>query len=195
MGVSEHRGKNRKIESNYLQLQHPDFSILSKNGKTEALPSITLTNSSNGVKPLEMHLGVFRIVCSNGAISKDTIEEYSIKHNEMNLLNLANFVNNINNKSQIMLDEINKLKQRNLSPKEMSAFAYEAAKLRFSKEQLVEINPNDFLKINREEDKGDDAWTIFNRIQESLTHDITNLREDITLNKKLFSLTEQFMLN
>jgi hypothetical protein len=41
-GVAEQRGNSRKITSNYVQMHHPDFSIVDKKGKTEALSSITI---------------------------------------------------------------------------------------------------------------------------------------------------------
>jgi hypothetical protein len=47
-GVAEQRGRNRKISSNYVQLQHPDFAIQNNKGKDEAFTSITLSNSCNG---------------------------------------------------------------------------------------------------------------------------------------------------
>jgi hypothetical protein len=46
--------------------------------------------------------------------------------------------------------------------------------------------------VNRVEDEGNDVWTVFNRIQENLTHDITNMKEDIKLNQQLFALAESF---
>jgi hypothetical protein len=83
-GVAEQRGKNRKISSNYVQMQHPDFSVLDKKGKTEALASITISNSTTGNSPLNLDLGAFRLVCSNGAVMKNTAAESNIKHTEVN---------------------------------------------------------------------------------------------------------------
>jgi len=190
-GVSEQRGKNRKISSHYLQMQHPDFAVLDTKGKTEAVPTITIENSCSGNQPLSMHLGIFRLVCSNGAVRKETVAEQTIKHIEANKLNFGRFVNVINENSRVMLNEVNKLKQRILSPLEMSEFAYQAAKLRY--QDLNGINTDDFLKVNRNEDRGEDVWTVFNRIQESLTHNVSDFADDIRLNQKIYELTEQFV--
>lgn len=192
-GVAEQRNRNRKIDSNYVQLLHPDFSLLNKNGKKDVISSITISNSCDGKKPLEIHLGAFRLVCSNGLLKKDTVEEHKIKHIEVNYLNLNKFILNMNSKTQLMLNEIKSLKERNLTSEEIRNFAFEAAKLRYSKEELEEFDINSLLTVNREEDKGNDVWTVFNRIQESLTCDISNLETDININKKLYSLTEQFV--
>ena len=192
-GVAEQRNKSWKINSHFLQLHHPDLSVLDNKGKTDSIASITVENSCNGNKPLNIHLGVFRLVCSNGAIRKETVAEQSIKHNELNKLSLESFINKINNKSQLMLNEINKLKQHTLTHEEIREFAYKAASKRYNKEELRDINLDDILKINRNEDEGNDVWTVFNRIQESLTHDIYNFKADIELNKQIYSLTEQYV--
>jgi hypothetical protein len=84
-GVAEQRSKNRKITNNYVQLQHPDFAIKNKQGKDEAFTSITLSNSCNGAQPLQMSLGMFRQVCSNGMVTFDQhAESQNIKHIEIN---------------------------------------------------------------------------------------------------------------
>jgi hypothetical protein len=46
------------------------------------------------------------------------------------------------------------------------------------------------LKVN----EGNDVWTVFNRIQESLTHNVANFNQDILLNKQLFALADQYAL-
>lgn len=189
-GVAEHRLKSRKIESNYIQMQHPDFSVLNKQGKTEAIASITISNSCSGKKPLEMDLGSFRLVCSNGLVKKETIEHSKIKHTEIDYLKLPQFLSNINNKALILADQINGMKYKGMSVDDMKRFAYDAAKLKF--QDLREIDTDSLLKVNRIEDEGEDVWTVFNRIQENLTHDITNMSRDIKINQQLFAMAEQY---
>jgi hypothetical protein len=191
-GVAEQKGKNRKISSHYAQLHHPDFAVLNNKGKTEALASITLSNSCNGAKPLNMDLGAFRLVCSNGAVRFDRAAESSIKHTEINYRELPQFIAKLNNKAIVLAEEINSMKHKQLSIEEMKKFAYEAARLRF--DDMTNVNIEDILRVNRIEDESNDVWTVFNRIQESLTHDVTNFNQDILLNKQLFSLADQYAL-
>jgi len=190
-GVAEQRGKNRKISSNYVQMQHPDFSILDKNGKTEALASITISNSCNGNSPLNMHLGIFRLVCSNGAVQKDTAAESVIKHTSVDYNRLHQVVANLNNKALVLADTIHDMKHIQLSINDIKRFAFDAARLRF--DDLTDVNINDIFKVNRIEDESNDLWTVFNRIQENLTADISNLKTDIKLNQALFELTENYV--
>lgn len=190
-GVAEQRGKNRKITSNYVQLQHPDFAVQNSKGKDEAFTSITLSNSCNGAKPLQMSLGMFRQVCSNGMVTYDQhAESQNIKHIEVNARDLDRFVNSMNSKANKLLTEVNEMKHKGLSIEDMRKLAGEAARLRYS--NLDEINIDDLFAVNRVEDESNDLWTVFNRIQENLTHDVSNMKEDIRLNQRLFSLVESF---
>jgi hypothetical protein len=192
-GVNEQRSKSRKIESNYVQLQHPDFAIKNNRGKDEALASLTITNSCNGAKPMKLDLGVYRQVCSNGAIAfEQAAESEIIKHTEINYNNLDQFIYNISRKTSTVVNEFEKLKHTNLSVADMRRLANEAAKLKYN--NLDDIDIDDLLSINRIEDEGNDLWTVFNRIQENLTADVSNLNEDIRLNKQLFSLANQYAL-
>ncbi len=191
-GVAEQRAKNRKIESNFVQMHHPDFSVLNNKGKTEAFASITVSNSCNGAKPLEMNLGAFRLVCSNGAIRFDSAAESKIKHTEINYRELPQIIARLNNKAIILADEINEMKRKHLSIDDMKKFAFEAARLRF--DDVNNINIDELLQINRTEDEGNDVWTVFNRLQESLTHNVSNMKQDILLNQQLFALADQYAL-
>jgi len=192
-GVDEQRGKNRKISSNYVQMQHPDFAIKNSKGKDEAYTSITISNSCNGAKPLQMSLGIFRQVCTNGLVAFDQhAESENIKHIEINYRNLDRFIASVTNKTGKLLTEVNEMKHRGLSIEDMRKLATEAARLRYN--DLEDINIDDLLIVNRVEDESNDLWTVFNRIQENLTHDVNNMNEDIRLNKQLFSLANQYAL-
>jgi hypothetical protein len=190
-GVAEQRGRNRKISSNYVQLQHPDFAVQNNKGKDEAFTSITLSNSCNGNQPLQMSLGMFRQICTNGLIAFDQHAEHEkIKHTEINYQDLDRFVTSMNGKANRLLTEVNEMKHKGLSIEDMRKLAIEAASLRY--DDLSLINIDDLFAVNRVEDESNDLWTVFNRIQENLTHDITNMKEDIKLNQQLFALAESF---
>jgi len=192
-GVDEQRGKNRKISSNYVQMQHPDFAVKNSKGKDEAYTSITISNSCNGNKPLQMSLGMFRQVCTNGLVMFDQhAEAENIKHIEINYRNLDRFITSVTNKTGKLLTEVSEMKHKGLSIEDMRKLAREAASLRYN--DLEDINIDDLLTVNRVEDESNDLWTVFNRIQENLTHDVSNMSEDIRLNKQLFSLANQYAL-
>jgi hypothetical protein len=190
-GVAEQRGKNRKISSNYVQLHHPDFEMKNKLGKIEAISSLTISNSCNGNQPLTMDLGLYRQVCSNGMIRFDEhAERTQIKHTEINAKDLFKFIQSVNNKTDKVLASFGIFQNKNMTVEEAREFAYKAAQLRYTEDQISDITINDLLSVNRIEDEGNDLWTVFNRVQENLTADVSNFNFDIMLNKQLFSLAD-----
>ena len=190
-GVDEARAKNRKIVSNYVQMQHPDFAVKNSKGQNEAIASLTISNSCSGNKPLQLDLGAYRQVCSNGLVAFDAASESSkIQHTRINARDLDLFVFDLSNKSNKLITEINAMKDKNMSYDEIRSFAYNAAKLRFNEED-TDFDVDSLLKVNRVEDENNDVWTVFNRIQENLTHDIRNKEEDIRLNKYLYELANR----
>ena len=134
-GVDEQRNKkSRKITNNYVQMTHPDFAIKNNKGKSEALASLTITHSCNGGKPLQLDLGVYRQVCSNGMIAfEQAAESEVIKHIQVNYNNLDQFIANVSRKTSTVLNKFEQLKHTDLSVAEMRKLAYEAAQLRYNK--------------------------------------------------------------
>jgi hypothetical protein len=194
-GVDEARAKNRKIISNYVQMHHPDFAVKNRKGQDEAIASLTISNSCSGNKPLQLDLGAYRQVCSNGLVSFDAASDSSkIQHTQTNIRDLDSFISNLSKKSDKLIKEINVMKDKNLSYDEIKRFAYNAAKLRFNEDD-DKFDINALLKVNRTEDEGNDVWTVFNRIQENLTYDVKNKEEDIWLNKQLFNLVNEEMVH
>jgi hypothetical protein len=139
-----------------------------------------------------MDLGAYRMVCSNGLVRFDKASTEKVKHHEINFNNLDHFVNKITSKSNDLIQVVNDMKLRNLSNNDIKKFALESAKLRYNEDEIDKINIDDLFKVNRNEDINNDLWTVFNRVQENLTHDIRNKDLDIKLNKNLFQLAESF---
>jgi len=192
-GVCEQRGSNRKISSNFIQMHHPDFMLKNKYGRDEAVSSLTISNSCDGNSPLIMNLGLYRQVCSNGLIRFDQQGEQStIKHTEINYMNLGNLTSLIESKTDKVLKQFGLLKQRELTVEEAREFAYKAAKLKYEENKITDRLVTDLLSINRDEDAGNDLWSTFNRVQETLTENIFSMKQDIAINKQLSSLAYQY---
>jgi len=192
-GVDERRASNRKISSNYIQLTHTDLNITNNKGKVDSLASITISNSCSGNKPLQMDLGAYRLVCSNGLVRFDKASSETVKHHEINYNNLDQFVARLTNKANTLIDVINDMKHRELSTDEIKKLAFRAARSRYSEDELDRINIDDLFTAHRNEDEGNNLWNVLNRVQENLTHDITNKDYDIKLNKQIFQLAENLI--
>jgi hypothetical protein len=202
-GALESRGKNRKISNHFIKMKHPDFKILNEKGQTEAVATMTIRNSCNGSSPMELDLGAYRQVCSNGTIAHTSYSNAKVPHTEKGQYSLQEILCDLGIRTQGVMEEFNKLKNSNLTPKQAMAMATEAATLRFGKNH--NINVEQLLNTVRDEDRGDDVWTVFNRIQENLTQPqrilsengrllggVSNASEDTRINKELFQLAHAY---
>ena len=199
-GAYEQRNKqNRKVGSHFIRMEHPDFKVTNSKGKTDAVATMNIFNSTTGVKPMELDLGAYRQVCSNGMIAHTSYSNAKVPHTEKGQYSLQEILCDLGIRTQGVIEEFNKLKERDLSPQEAMHLATQAAEIRFGKGHRIDVSQ--LLNVVREEDKGEDVWTVFNRIQENLTqphritdhlgnimNGITNVEEDTRINKELFEL-------
>ena len=199
-GAYEQRNKqNRKVGSHFIRMEHPDFKVTNSKGKTDAVATMNIFNSTTGVKPMELDLGAYRQVCSNGMIAHTSYSNAKVPHTEKGQYSLQEILCDLGIRTQGVMEEFNKLKERDLSPQEAMHLATQAAEIRFGKGHRIDVSQ--LLNVVREEDKGEDVWTVFNRIQENLTqphritdhlgnimNGITNVEEDTRINKELFEL-------
>ena len=192
-GVAEQRNKgSRKVTHNFAQLHHPDFDIKTNSGGVDSIASITISNSCNGKSPLELHLGAFRLVCSNGLIRKDTLNESKIQHNSNGYRDLPSIINSFHLKSRALSNEIEKLQNVELTPQEISSFASKAVEAKYKNDIPKDIDYMKIVQAVRKEDEGNDVWRVFNRLQENLTQNVSRMTDDIKLNQQLFSLAESY---
>jgi len=202
-GALENRDKSRKVANHFIKMEHPDFTMLNKKGQTEAVATMNIQNSCNGSKPMELDLGVYRLVCSNGAIAHTSYSNAKVPHSEKGQYDLQEILCDLGIRTQGVIEEFNKLKESELTPVEAIAMAAEAARIRFGKD--IKFDVNQLLNTIRPEDEGNDVWTVFNRIQENLTQAhritdrdgdmfgaVTDSREDTRINKELFQLAHAY---
>jgi hypothetical protein len=202
-GALENRGKNRKVSSHLIEMEHPDFKILNEKGQTEAVATMNIRNSCNGSSPMELDLGAYRQVCANGAVAHTSYSNAQIPHSEKGQYSLQEILCDLGIRTQGVMDEFNKLKNSNLTSKQAMDMAMEAATLRFGENH--NINVEQLLNVVRDEDRGDDVWTVFNRIQENLTQPqrilskdgrllggVHDASEDTRINKGLFQLAHAY---
>ena len=105
-----------------------------------------------------------------------------------------------------LVQKINLFKSTKLTDEQMIEFAYKAATLRTK----AKVNTEELLVVERDADKGNDLWAVFNRVQEKLVNggfhatstfnqkrrkirSIKSFVNDVKLNEQLWELAEQFV--
>jgi hypothetical protein len=195
--------KSRKFkgfQKHVVVFRHPDIQIKGKNGD-DAFPQILLTNSHDGKAAFNFRVGIFRLVCSNGLVVSDAdFSNVSIRHMNYTFESLQAKVSEVIEKLPGLVQKINLFKSTKLTDDQMNEFALKAATLRTK----ARVNIMELLEATRNEDKGNDLWAVFNRVQEKIiggsfrsgkrkSRSVTSFQKDIEINEQLFELAGSYL--
>ena len=195
--------ERKGFQKHIVRMQHSD--LMPKVG--DEFPEVVLINSHDGGSSYKMMLGMFRLVCSNGMVSGSIQDEIRFVHRKVNIERINEGVMQIVDRAARLGDVVSRMKSRELTLPEQASFVEEAVKLRYDapnedstyaetsqwRHRLYSMNA-----LRRYEDRGNDLWRVFNRVQENLTQGrrgsgvrrITSPSTDIDINRKLWTLAE-----
>ena len=178
------------------------------------LPQVILINSCDGSSGYKLMAGFFRFACANGLIVGQSFEEVSVAHKGDVMGNVIEGTYRVIEGAEQIGRVAADWKGINLSTGEAHAYANAALQLRWdgspTADRNVTVKPpiqaDAVLRVRREEDRGVDLWSTYNRIQENLvkggqrtyTADGRRLRVrgvngidgNVALNRALWTLTE-----
>lgn len=206
-----------------ISLQNPNVKICKPitdaNGNTteivDSYPRIILTNSHDGFNSFKFILGLVRLICSNGLVlCSNEFANLSIRHMNYTFETLRVIVNDIVEKIPYIVNTMNSMKNVTLSEDEKKELAMAVIKIRkeMDDKQKIEIDEQtilDILNPVRDEDKGDDLWTVFNVCQEKMIkggfntlnsknkmrkqRGITSIKKDIEFNQRLWEIAMNYL--
>ena len=172
------------------------------------VPEIILLNSHDGSSSYQIIPGLFRFVCSNGLVCGDSFGEVRVPHK-------GDVVGQVIEGAYEVLGIFDKVTEQRetmlsttLSLPAQQAFAHAALTYRFGEEHQP-VTENQLLTPRRWEDKKDDLWSTYQRIQENLlkggirgiaangkrthTRAVKSIDGDLKLNKALWVLAEEML--
>lgn len=192
--------KNKGFQKHVVVLRNPDIQIKGKDGD-DSFPQVILTNSHDGKNAFNFRVGIYRLVCSNGLVVADSeFGNMSIRHINYTFENLREKMNEMISKLPRLVEKINLFKNTKLTEEQMIEFANKAAMLRTKQR----VNALELLEATRNEDKGDDLWVTYNRLQEKIlggaytsgkrkARSVKSFQKDIEINEKLWELAESYV--
>lgn len=204
--------KNEGYQKHLVVFRNNDIVIDGADGDT-VFPQILLTNSSDGKNAFTFRAGLFRLVCENGlVISTQDFADLKIRHFGYKFEELQKTISSMVEKLPLTVESMNKFKQTKLTNNQIEEFAKKALEVRFSEDEVkrITIDYSEFTKATRDEDAGNDLWSVFNRIQEKVINGdfnygystktrkarkIKNFNQDIVLNSKLYELATEYCLS
>ena len=153
--------------------------------------------------------GVFRFVCQNGMVAGKTVGEVRVPHKGNIVQNVINGAFDVLDGFDLIREQKNGMQAVTLTRDEQHALARSALALRYDPtdtEAPAPITESQLIAPRRFENRRDDLWTVFNRIQESLTkgglhgrsrsgramstRPVTGIDQNVKLNRALWMLAD-----
>lgn len=202
--------KSVGFQKHLVVFRNNEIQITSEDGDN-VFPQILLTNSHDGKNAFTFTAGLFRMVCENGlVVSSREFENMKIRHYGYSFEELQETIKSMVEKLPLTVESLNKFRSVELGQEQMLDFAKKALLTRFDEKELenIKIDFNDLLTPTRPQDKGSDLWSVYNVVQEKLTHGmfnygygtkirkarkIKNFNKDLELNEKLYGLALEYV--
>lgn len=197
------------FQKHLLVFRNEDVVINGADGDT-VFPQILLTNSHDGKNSFTFTAGLFRMICENGlVISTEQFEDVKMRHMGYTFEELQEQIKGMVERLPLTVESMNKMKQIEMSQEAAIEFAQKAIATRFNEDEInnISVDINQLLIPTREEDKGNDLWSVFNVVQEKIlegdfnytfgvkirkARKIKNFNQDLKINKELFNLALEY---
>lgn len=132
-----------------------------------SLYEVCLLNSHDGTTSEKMYGGFFRFACKNGSIFFDgEATEVRVPHTGNILDRVIEGAYTVLSQAQLAVEHVENFQRITMGRDEQMALATAARALRFEDEHAV--RPEQLLQTRRMEDRPNDLWTCFNRVQENV---------------------------
>jgi hypothetical protein len=193
----------REFTKHMLRLRHADQIT------GEEADEIVLLNSHDGTSSYQMLAGTFRFVCQNGMVAGENVADIRVPHKGNVIQNVINGAFDVLDGFDLIREQKEGMRTATLDRDEQQAFAHSALALRYDPtdaEAPPPITEGQLLAPRRFEDRRDDLWTVFNRVQENLTkgglhgrsrsgramstRPITGIDQNVKLNRALWMLAD-----
>ena len=181
-------------------------------------PEIILYNSHDGTGAVKLFAGCFRFICSNGIVAGEGFSS-RVYHSKA-LTGFEEVLRGTVKTIPSLMQRIDRLRGITLSIDDAYDIAERSVATRwdFYNEQTkgvyaTETTVGNVLKINRNEDKGMDAFTVFNRVQEGVVRgnaivkslnnrhphgimrkarNISSIKEHVRINSELWNIVDEY---
>ena len=212
--------QDKGYQKHLVVFRNPDVSINKKSTNADGevfedivFPQILVTNSHDGKNSFKFQAGLYRMVCENGLVIADQqFEDYTIRHMGYDFEALQGVIKNMISNLDLTVESMNKMRKIELDENQQFEFAKKLLDIRVegTDNMYKEDQIGDILVPQRKEDFGDDLWSVFNRVQENIVEGnfkyynaktlgserqarpIKNFKQDMDVNKKLFSAALEY---
>jgi hypothetical protein len=134
---------------------------------------VLLKNANDGSAAYDLLAGLFRIQCLNSLVAMDTeMSSQRVRHSGDVAPKVIDGVFSVLKDADRALSAPDQWGQLQLARPEQMLLAEAAHAIRFPTDeagnQTTNVQPEQLLKVRRTDDRADDLWTVFNRVQENV---------------------------
>jgi len=201
---------NIAYKKHMLRFRNVNDTISKEIGDT--FPEIVMTNSHDGTSSFKFHVGLFRLVCSNGLVIADqTFSNLKINHKGFEKSKIIDIIKETTIRVPDVVGKVQKMMGKEMSMTQQYDFAMDASINNWGVDKMIDVNQ--LLKVRRDEDRGNDLWSVFNRVQENIlkggivsvtpkgegkfrrsrSRQINSIDKNIQVNKMLWNLSESLI--
>lgn len=174
---------------------------------------VVMVNSHDGTSSYQMMGGRFRMVCSNGLIAGDVLQEIKLPHVGVAAPDVIEGAWRVLDSFDELEQSVELMRETQLSLPEQHIFATNALAEHFDMDNDFRPSSRDIIVPRRVQDQPNDLWTVFNRIQENMirggipktvnppengrrgtTRELTGVTATTKLNRSLWNLAEQMRM-
>jgi len=176
----------------------------------DAIPELVLSNSHDGTSAYQLRVGLFRPVCANGLmVAMGTFGALYVAHRGDVLERVVVGALEMSERFAELPSVVSRMAWTTLSNAQRADFVTRALALRYGDTVPDGLRPERLLLPKRDEDVGDDLWSVFNVVQEWLvgggvpriapsgrrcsTRGIRAIREDVRLNTGLWAIAASYL--
>jgi hypothetical protein len=203
--------KNQGFQKHLVVFRNNDITITGEDND-KVFPQILLTNSHDGKNSFTFTAGLFRLVCENGlVVCSEQFNDVKIRHMGYNFEELEQTIKKMVESLPLTVEAMNKMVNVELEQEHILSLAKDLLEIRIenTNNTFVEASIDEVLTPQRVEDKGNNLWKVFNRIQENIlegnftystlngkvrnARKIKNFQQDMDLNKRMFSKALEYV--
>ena len=172
---------------------------------------IVLVNSHDGTSSYQIMSGIFRLVCSNGMVVADDLNEIRIKHSGDVIPQVIDGCIEILGRLPEASESVREWSSMRLSEGERAAFGAAALALRYDEEEAP-FTAEKLLTVRRFDDANPSLWATLNTVQENVirggvgyvlrdengrrkqmrrTREISGIDQNVKLNRGLWVLAQE----
>lgn len=147
----------------------------------DEIQEICFTNSHDGTSKAVFQNGIYRLICSNGMMTGQSVETVNIPHRALTTDNVIEGAYTVLKQQELVQSLMEDMKSIRLVPSEQQLLAHTSGALRWDSEDW-RPSVKEILTVRRSADKEPTLWNTFNTIQENIIKG--GIRKDVNIPKE-----------